>query len=417
MKNVILICIDCLRHDTFRSDTAPFLDQAACARGAILPYAYAAAPWTYPSTNTILTGMWPHHHGARHRGAYRERVFEPPPGLLDDRLPTMFSLLRARGYWTMGVSTIYWSLNKDCRYPGCDHLLRSQKQDQFYVNTRAEWVVDSFIDQYLASPPGDPFFAYLHLIDLHRPFDLEVAARHTGGAVELMEGVDDWDSRIASGDRLAAQRFRHSKRLLYEALMRYVDLELRRLIEFLVARGVFEDTLVIVTADHGEEFWEHEDFERRHLNCGRKTRERWLLGTGHGHTMFEELIHVPLIFLNPPGPLHNSAYVSPVSGADLLPTLVSWLDLGSPAFDGKSLTQDVSDRNVLCESTLYGFERKALIRGRTKVVSSPGEAGCWLYDLERDPDERHPLAGAAQPDLAAELAALHSHYSPRQAAS
>jgi arylsulfatase A-like enzyme len=395
MKNVLVLCIDCLRYDRLqqhlRTEGSP-LSSELRSRGVWFDRAFSTAPWTYPATNSILTGLYPRRHGARHRGGYREGVDSPWPGLLDSSQPTIFSELKRHSYRTVGISTIYWALNEKCEYPGCDLLLRSAEQNVFYKNTPASWVVESFFDCYRDHLEGHPFFAYLHFMDLHRPYNLEVADQHTHGDIPSLEGIAEWDIRPHRGTAETEQRFRSEKLRVYDALIGYVDEQLARLFEFLRARGVFEDTLIVITADHGEEFWEHEAFERANYSCGKKSRDEWLLGTGHGHTLFNELTHVPLIMLNGGAVIRASAATATASLIDIFPTILDWTGHPIPVgLDGRSLRDPDPERVVFAEATLYGHERKAAFGPHAKCVTSPGDNHLAFYDLAADPLELNPL--------------------------
>lgn len=414
--NVIVLCVDCLRQDHLSALTAPHLFDLCRGRGVGAANAYAAAPWTYPSSHSLLTGFYPHRHGACHQDAYRYRVSEPPPGTFDDRIPTLFSLLEGVGYSTIGISTNYWALNEHCRYLGCKRIVRSQKFEKFCGTASAKWVVDTFIDEISQSSQSVPFFAYLHFMDLHRPFDLDAAIQYADAGTEILEGIDDWDPRLSFYDTdESIARFRSNKIKLYDGLIRYFDAQLQRLVRFLVGREAFHNTILVVTSDHGEEFWEHEQFESQQYDCGRKSVERWLLGTGHGHTLFNELLHVPLIFVNAPQPLNRAIRSTPVSIVDVMPTLLTFLGMNQcHAMDGESLTQEISGREILAESILYGYERKTILKGNIKVISAPGDGHLAVYDLARDPEEKHGTADGIDPVLLEHLEKLHEQLPPRE---
>lgn len=194
-RNFVIICVDCLRCDcvaleaSLTSSLAPTLQNA----DVFFEHAYSAAPWTYPATNSILTGRYPRNHGAWHHTPYRERVSEPWPDPMAPAVPTLFSLLGPIGCYTLGVSTIYWALNQRCPYNEIDKIVRTEDQNVFYKNTKAEWVFGRFLEAYDEEIRGAPFCAYLHLIDLHRPYDLELAQQHSVGPLEIVEGLDEWD--------------------------------------------------------------------------------------------------------------------------------------------------------------------------------------------------------------------------------
>lgn len=401
MTNFIVVCIDCLRFDRFRQavDEGRFLPGAIERQGVLVERCYTAAPWTYPATHSLLTGLLPHRHGAWHEGAYRYRVSQPWPAPLRPGTPTLFSLLKPLGYRTAGISTIFWALNQGCEYPGCDHLVRSPGQEVFYQNTPADWVVDTFQALFRAGLGGGPFAAYLHLIDLHRPLDVPTGLAHAAEPVLPLAGIDDWDPRPWADRPDTLDLFRINRLRLYDGVLAYVGTALERLLDFLEAEGVADDTVVVVVADHGEEFWDHHAFQREHYSCGRKSQEPWLLGTGHGHTLFEELIRVPLLFLDPAGLVPRSAAARLTSTVDLLPTLLEMAGAEvPPGLDGVSLLHGERDW-LAAEGILYGHERKAVVTRRLKCIYAPGDGHVGFFDLLADPGEQTALAAAPEPGL------------------
>jgi arylsulfatase A-like enzyme len=175
-----------------------------------------------------------------------------------------------------------------------------------------------------------------------------------------------------------------------------VDRQLEHFLKGLEQRRLADETLVVLTADHGEELFDHGGFE-------------------HGHSLYQELLHVPLAFWGPgvqPGRID-----APVSLVDVLPTLLEGLGLPPlPGLDGVSLwplvarRETLAERPILAEGTLHGPERRALVRWPWKLVEVEGGSS-GLFDLERDPREKDDLA-ASQPErlraLGEELARLRA---------
>jgi arylsulfatase A-like enzyme len=409
MRNILMLCIDGWRYDRFTAllgKEGSRIAAAAAARGSVFSRAYTPAPWTYPATNSVLTGVLPSRHGACHRGAYRRGVDSPWPELLDPSRPTFFSLLREAGRATLGISTIYWALNEWCAYRGCDVIIRSTEQNVFYRQTPAEWVSARFFEFLRALPKERPFAAYLHFMDLHRPYHLDIARQLLPNDVVLPKGVEEWDIRPHLSSFEEASRFRHAKLVVYDALLAYIDKELGKLFDFLEAEGWLDETVVVLFGDHGEEFWDHAEFQSDHYDCGRKSSQDWLLGTGHGHTLFDELLHVPLVILNPPEPIPAESAAGNVSTLDIFPTLLQWGGVRVPDdLDGCSVMRPIPNRTLIAEATLYGFERKAAIHGNLKCIASPGDRIVSLFDLAEDPREMYPLPASVEPRLAGELLA------------
>ena len=406
MRNFIVICIDCLRYDFFKKylTTSDTFFKELNTDTLFFESAYTTAPWTYPATNSILTGLYPHHHGARHEGIYRHTVKDPWPSKLNDNIPNIFSALKPYGYYSLGISTIFWALNENCDYQGCDSIIRSEEQDVFYKNIKAEWVIDSFKNKVKEKAVNKSFIAYLHFCDLHRPFDIDVALKHITEPVEVLEGVEEWDLRPYLNDPGKLANFKAGKQKLYFALIDYVFNQIHELINFLMDVNVFDDTTIIITSDHGEEFWDHKDFQIKNYDCGLRSQKKWLAGTGHGHTLFNEIIHVPLTMINPTFKLEPELLFTPVSLVDIFPTILDIAKIEERYdLDGNSLLHPSLHRELLIESTLYGFERKAILQDHVKHVYSPYENHFTVFNLLSDPIEEHPDEKPSIPTIKSKL--------------
>jgi arylsulfatase A-like enzyme len=253
---------------------------------------------------------------------------------------------------------------------------------------------------------GRPFLGYLHFCDLHRPFDLAIAAEYSAEPLDLMPGIEDWDARAHSHDDASVVAFRSGRATLYAGLLNYVETQIERLYSVLERCKLLQDTTVVVTADHGEEFWDHLAFESKHFTYGKKSNGKpWLLGTGHGHTLFEELVHVPLVILNQYGYVHPGWADRPVSLVDIFPTVMAETGIepshNGVECDGQNLFSAPLERDLLIESPLYGFERKAVVRWPQKYIYSPFEELALTCNVLTDPTDASPMFGIADPDVLA----------------
>lgn len=365
--------------------------------------AFTTSPWTHPASNSLLTGLYPHNHGARHRGRYRRTVRDPWPSPLSESSSTIFTHLKSAGYYTLGISTIFWALNEKCTYTGCDKIIRSEKQDLSYRNIKAEWVMKVFEDIFKNEIRQKSFFAYLHLSDLHRPFDLQLALDNSIEPIQLLKGIEEWhlEPYLHEPDNITC--FKANKIKLYNALISYVLKQIDRLVEFLDRQDMLSNTTIIITADHGEEFWDHEEFQKEHYDCGYRSQKQWLIGTGHGHTLFNELTHIPLLLINPGFSMQDSDAQLPVSLVDIYPTILEIAGIEVEQLpDGVNLKTPSCQREILIESTLYGYEKKAVVRGSQKYIYSPYEDHFAAYDLASDPSEECA-------DMTTENPAVRSH--------
>lgn len=172
-----------------------------------------------------------------------------------------------------------------------------------------------------------------------------------------------------------------------------MDAEVGRFIEELKSLELYERSTLILTADHGEEFWDHDGFE-------------------HGHTLYDELIRVPLIVKLPSDlDVTRDVVSEPVRVLDVMPTVFDVVGIDKPAtFDGESMMslirgESSSRRPVFAESTLYGPERVAWRTERYKYIhdATTGREGIGeLYDWQEDPKESLNLADE-KPELAVKM--------------
>jgi arylsulfatase A-like enzyme len=206
------------------------------------------------------------------------------------------------------------------------------------------------------------------------------------------------------------------KLAVYDAAIAATDRAIGELWLRLGARGLHANTLLSVFSDHGEEFLDHLTAAHRWDHDPRPYR-----GIGHGHTLFQELLHVPWLAVGPGVPVARR-WREPVSLCDLAPTLAEWLDVppfplpkgGVAGQVGRSLAAEVAreevavaaeaarSRPLLAESLAFGPDLVAVRRGRWKLIATRIGEPLALYDLENDPRERHDRA-AVEPDVLGEL--------------
>jgi arylsulfatase A-like enzyme len=259
------------------------------------------------------------------------------------------------------------------------------------VGDRADTVTARATSWLRGRRTDDPFFLWVHYLDPHPPYSRPGVTRDKSfrGDALVAARAPTLDLRLSSPDvaRLRSGEIRldpdekEAVRDLYRAEVRAVDGAVGTLLDALDAGGLARDTLVIVVADHGEEFWEHG-------------------GVEHGHTTYDELVHVPLI-LRWPAHLAASRVSAQVRIIDVLPTVLDLLGGAPPAdVDGRSLVPlvqraDASEPpSALVECMLFADERVALRTERRKFVRwDVGKQE--VYDLEADPAEHIDLAGVA----------------------
>jgi arylsulfatase len=388
--NVVLIVVDTLRWDHLgsygaRRETSPAMDRLA-EEGIRFERAFASAPWTMPSIATMLTGQYPSRHSATSfdRG-------------LPEQVDTLAEVLGSEGFATAGVISHTAIAARHNFQQGFDVWLEDEARGHDYVST--EGVTREAIEQLDRFAAGeDPFFLFVHYFDPHynykrHPevgFAPEKAGRLDGS--ELMRAIRDMQDELTPEelDFVVA---------LYDEEIRHTDDGIGRLLGHLDGLGLGEETIVVVTADHGEEFMGH----------GR---------LGHTRTLYDELVRVPLL-IRLPGGGRGEVVAEPVSLVALMPTLLDYLGIdgeellmqsgslrphlnGDAPAKGPPVFVEVDFVPVRTSRTLGPVHKKAVVVGRHKLVRDDASGKLELYDLLEDPHETNDLY-ESRPELSAEL--------------
>ena len=203
------------------------------------------------------------------------------------------------------------------------------------------------------------------------------------------------------------QSFRRHKIALYDGALRFVDREIERLLDGLDEFGGLAGTLVVITSDHGEEFWDHAETERQ---AGDDPRGIW--GVGHGHSLFEELLRVPLVFWGQQI-AEGITLDCPIGQIDIAPTVLELLAIArGPDMRGLSLIELLIEGSeavgcpevpFVADAIAWGPESRAVIWKGIKLIER-GD-GVMLFDLRSDPGESRNLA-SDRPQLVAALRSM-----------
>ncbi|MGZ4808238.1 MAG: sulfatase [Thermoanaerobaculia bacterium] len=384
--NVVVICLDTVRYDTYwLPETSGFDDplRAWNARAARFEQTQSAAPWTVPSVASVLTGRYPLHHNA---GRFRSEVAN-----LDTMIPTPLSRqIGTFPQFLMGYDTAAFFTNPFL-LPQSGVLRMGIVQyvtDSEQVNLAARRFIDRHADG------RRPFFLYLHYMDAHGAASID-AKQMTETVAKIAPGVQEKMRRQAPGSTCANGGDERCLRYLSysSAVLRmrsYVADVLRQLSD----RKLLEHTTVVVFSDHGEEFSDHAEEEKK-LDVD----PRGLAGVGHGHSLYQELLRVPLVIWHPGW---KGADVDvPVSLVDLAPTILGWAGQGATLpFDGIALPDPDAIENdrrqpriLLSSGIAYGPEQISARVGPWKRVFRSA-ADSTLFSLRRDPGEKTPYRDA-----------------------
>jgi arylsulfatase A-like enzyme len=353
--DVLIVSIDTLRADHlgcygYKLPTSPNLDEFAI-RAVRFIQARSPSPWTLPSHATMMTGLYPSTHGARFYSHFRWLHHANPIfSKLGGQYLTLAEILRDAGYETKGFTSTTWLNEVFGVMQGFDTL------EFRLADLSATQAVDHALD-WLSYKSKKPKLIFLHIFDVHNYFSPKsyetrfVKSNYKG---KLSTNIR---SLIANNYEYLSDADLSYARGKYDAAISYVDAELGRLFSELQKSGHFDNTLIVITADHGEEFWEHG-------------------GTGHGFTLYEEQIRIPL-FVKPPSifPVRHRAPEVSASLVDLVPTVVDYVGLSNSVnkFEGISLRPyietdaQIPKREVFAEDT-YFFNSYAVISGHEKYI-------------------------------------------------
>jgi arylsulfatase A-like enzyme len=425
--NVLLIVLDTVRADKlslygYPRETSPRL-AALAHRGVVFDQARAAAPWTLPSHASLFTGRWPHELGV---GGNRP---------LDGTYPTLAEFLARHGYAAAGfVGNTYFCNSWYGLARGFAHYEDYYEQnvlispgEAFRCAAIGRWLIRLAGTAYNVRPDtasthkdaervnrdflrwlgarrarGRPFFAFLNYIDAHDPyltppgFDRHFGIRpETPADFDLIRNLGHRRKHSLKGRDLALIRD------AYDDCLAYLDEQIGRLFDALERDGVLGRTLVVVTADHGEQIGERGFF-------------------GHGMSLYSHEIRVPLLILGPSGVPAGRRVAGAVSLRDVAATVAERLGLaGASPLPGRSLARSWEptpappagrDGPILSEVRIWEKSRPtpdpkvppsllgpmASLACEGKVYIRDAFDREELYDLASDPDEVHNLAASPE---------------------
>ncbi len=405
--NLVLVGVDTLRRDHVTPELMPNL-LARGTQGVDFADTMAPAPWTLPSFASALTGLMPTLHGARLSGEVRN-MDRQPPARLHPEVTTLAAHLDRLGYATCAIyANQFFAFG-----------LAESFGEHRYLNLPADAMLEAALE-WIRRHADRPFCCFVLLNDPHEPttpppvlLEPELARLDlTPPSAAELRSLAGWGDPDRPATHLglcgwplpeAARRSRELKGAIYRATVHQVDLALGRFLGRLDAWGLNDHTLCTVFSDHGEEFCDHAAEARGWDHDPREVR-----GIGHGHTQFQELLHVPW-FSWGAGVPRRGASSAPVSLLDLAPTVVDWLGLSAlslpeappPGLVGRSQAGDAEpeDRLRLAEALAFGPDMVALRRRNWKLVAHRDGRPLGLYDLAADPRERDDRQQTAPEEL------------------
>ncbi len=334
VENAILIIIDTLRADHvgcygYGRPLTPRIDELA-AEGIRFDTCIAQAPWTIPSIMSIMTSMYPSVNGIM-----------DDQGRLDPMRQTLAEAFLAAGFRTAGIVSHTFVDSRFGFGKGFEIF-----EDEKVIQEPADRITDLAIS-ILEEVKDERFFLFIHYFDPHFPY--EPPAPYD--TIQVTPGVD-----VESMSWKEMKRFAHVRNPvpqaelnrivgLYDGEIAFTDVMIGRLIEYLKTSGIYDNTIIALTSDHGEEFKDHGSM-------------------GHTRTLYDEVIRVPLLIRDPGSQARGVVVEEQVRSMDIAPTLLGAVGVGIPVdFQGFDLSDFWSDPGTV--SPLIAFSetsRHAILR-------------------------------------------------------
>lgn len=388
-QNIILISIDTLRADHlgcygYKRDTSPNIDSLA-SESALFLNTYATSPWTLPSHVSLLTSLYGVHHQVYHDDEK-----------MDSSLITLADILRQNHFFCSAftgggfLSSVYgFSKGFDTYMEGAGRIFHQDSSERVY----------KAVSRWLDRNKDKKFFLFIHTYQPHDPYScpdpyktmfLDEEAKwkhlnllnHLGGKKAIFRNLPEQERQNAIG--------------LYDGEIRYTDEKLiGPLVEKLKEMSLYDQTMIIFTSDHGEEFYDHG-------------------GWGHGHSLYDESLKVPLIIKFPESKFAGEKFENIISHVDIMPTILDEMELYDPKirFDGRSLMpilkgkekddrfffadigSHVLDSHIPQKTTMNSGKSKLIFNKRFNkedldffLYPPPTLDSIEIYDLSQDPRE------------------------------
>ncbi|MBA7674212.1 hypothetical protein ES703_82419 [subsurface metagenome] len=396
--NVIIISIDTLRKDHlscygYEGCKTPNIDGFA-EKSVVFENCIAPSPHTVPSMASLLTGVYPMVHGCR---------FIPSTPINDD-IQTLSQILKLYGYHTeLYTANPILDINRgfnrgfdyyeSCYFTGNLGYHLPQRvydvvkrvlffdgvdaREIYYYTT--EWLRGKVASRLERLDNCSPFFLWFHFLDPHAAYTPPQG---------FIPAKEDEQRRLSSIKfKLEEDEYPRSEVSdivkLYDGEIQYVDDALGDLLGRMEGLGLFDDTIIILTADHGEEFWEHDGF-------------------GHGHCLYPEVVRIPLMIYLPPSLGNACGHIYDyVSLVDIAPTILDYLGLpSSKGMGGKSLSalmESINKHHSLDDGGLSSyliFNELAQYPNKPSVQKSIYEGNYHLiYDFTSEEKKLYGLEG------------------------
>lgn len=407
--NVILLVLDSVRADHvscygYKRLTTPTIDKIA-QEGILFSQVITAAPWTLPSHASLFTGLFPTEHGVSQENTY-----------LSETIPTLAQLLNQAGYRTVGFSNNPWvdkSTGLDRGFKEffgwrnfrpttkTNFLEKISRKLQLYKGSMAENTIKqmlSWIKTY-SDPKSAPFFLFANFMETHIPYSVPRQFLRKFSATEFnWRTINQDEAKYITGTTRMSTEDLEKLALMYDSALAYLDSEIGRFLTSLDKLGILENTLLIITSDHGENLGEHGLIS--HVLC-----------------LYDTLLRVPLVMRHPslilPGTIVNNQIQLHYLFSTILQVAQSMV--AKDEYQGSINLLNQTDKGQVNQGYTFAeynhpvltanrfrkfnpdFDNPQLITA-LKCVRSSQYKYIWsergqdeFYELEGDPEETHNL--------------------------
>lgn len=372
--NVVIYLIDAQRADHLQPygypiPTSPNINEFAKS-SVVFEKAYCQVTWTRSSVASIQSGLYPSSH-----------LVEDRLDAFPDNLPNIQSELKKRGYHTYGfitngnISSLF-NFGKDFD----DYVRLGEDKDRKEIHVQSGELVDTVQEFFKTSSYSQPMFLYVHATDPHAPYTPEPQFMLVRPGCNMndpdMYGMHSDSARKFTQDEINCMMS------LYDSETLRADYNFGRLLKLLKEKGMYDNSIIIVTADHGESFFEHGI-------------------SGHGKSLYEPELRVPIIMHFPGNRFAGERIPQNVRHIDLFPTILSSFSYPiPPSVQGRSLLpmllgRPLKDEPVFSELLLDQYSRMAMVDDGFKLISTAQGAKYELFDLRKDPGETRNLIDEA----------------------
>jgi arylsulfatase A-like enzyme len=380
LKRVILIAVDTLRVDHvsafgYHRKTTPHLEEMLRKDGIGFSAAHSPSSWTLPSSVSLMTSL----PASLHEVEDRSQTLHP-------EIPTLAGAFSKHGWLSAAFVTHIYVSSLFGFDSGFDEFHEVSIDWQFREGKQLRaGELNELVLPWLTAAKDKRFFLYLHYFDPHwdydppPPFDTKFTSPAYSGPAS---GSWKYIVKFVPTTELMSEADLAHVKALYDGEIAYTDHHLNKLFEHLKSLGMWDDSLIVLLSDHGEEFQDHGSMH-------------------HIRTLYEEVLRVPLIFKLPGGrPLFWRQRVGTrVSTVDVAPTVLDLAGIPIPkTFQGKSLRPlmkiPTKDREIFARTMRHKSDAMTLIQDDKKLIMPFGrkKADDELYDLRIDPVEQSSIA-------------------------